>query len=97
MEHKYKPMQSLGITEVQMGSHTFPFTFVCSREVSVFIEYTHLYFFYVTQFISESWFSEHLPTSNKFYLQTPNTRNLCFIIYQGVPMKSNNIIQLRSH
>lgn len=51
---------------------------------------------YMTQFTTDLWFSKHLMMFIKFYLQTPNTRNLCFIIYQGVLIKSNNIIQLWS-
>lgn len=36
MEYKYDPMQSKSIADVQMGSHAFPFTFVHSREVSLY-------------------------------------------------------------
>lgn len=36
MEYKYDPMQNKSIADVQMGSHAFPFTFVHSREVSLY-------------------------------------------------------------
>lgn len=43
MECKYDSMKTKSIAEVQMGSYAFPFTSVHSREVSLFIDYPHLY------------------------------------------------------
>lgn len=48
MECKYDPMQSKSITEVIMGTHAFPFTFVPSAGVSLFIDYIQLYFLHDT-------------------------------------------------
>lgn len=42
VEYKYNLMQSKSIAEVQMGSPAFPFTYVHSREVSLFTDYTRL-------------------------------------------------------
>lgn len=96
MECKYNPMQSKSIAEAIMGTHAFPFTLFLLQGCHCLWTIYSCIFYYVEQFITDSQFSKHLLTFIKFYLQGPNTRNLCFIPYQGIPMKSNNIFQLRS-
>lgn len=52
MECKYDPMQSKIIAEVQLGSHAFPFTLIILK--FMFIDYTHICIYYVTQLITDS-------------------------------------------
>lgn len=85
---------------IQVGCHASSLIFVHSREVSLHINYTHLwvllcnpvivYLLLTHDFLSIYW---HLL---KFDLQRPNTRNLSSITYQGISMKSHNIIQVSS-
>lgn len=55
LECKYGTIQSKSIAEVQIGCHASGLIFVHSREVSVYINYTHLYFLLCNTVIVYYW------------------------------------------